>query len=655
MWVALPNVRRVHSMRTRTHSVPISFLVKPIRAHTQPGKRSLAHELAHVLQQSQARGSAATSTAPHVQRSPRTAPSPEPESPLPAPVEAPAAKRDSTSFIDPSPPRVETLRGPAGESTPSPMVRRQEPAQKSARIPDDRTAAAIELSGPEPSGADATQETSTLTGATGGAESESSLPRLADLLPAREQPRPVSALEPASIAPMGNLPANQYSLPATDDDVKLFAKHLRNGSRDARIHLSSQASKACAALDRDRTKADELVGGEKKRADGVVEKALEKRRSDLELTLDATLASINWQEGIRKKEAETHGADAKLEMAWTVSKQRGRMERAVEKWVGYIDTLRDFHIERIKQDTAKNIPLTTAYAELYERTFLRTGRESPGRIEVQRDAAFALANGLAEEFRKMEPEAIRLTRETTAEMAGKVYEFADKTYAEFDKNLPQLLNGIDDQVEAAKENIAQKARSARAKLEVAATKARGRLKDVETSWYERNTSVETQVKDRIKTVHDGTERGYRRSVSQAMEPILTIVNEAIDVVGSADELDIDASWQFVGEVTGFANDAAESAGELFVSASEGISKSFKRPGSSARRALAAEGKNYKSILKEEGAAQELALIEFETAVDASYVASITTLDETFAASRIETTNGLSPYVEEFLQFSRTPS
>ncbi|HEX5005757.1 MAG TPA: hypothetical protein VFV70_01515 [Hyphomonadaceae bacterium] len=504
------------------------------------------------------------------------------------------------------------------------------------QVTSDGPSAAIELPETETRGTDAIQQAPIPIGTTGGGESESTLPRLAD------------SLGQLGAAPGGDVPASEYSQPATDADVQSFAKQLRDGSKEARLHLSSQASKACAALDRDRTKADGLVEAEKTRADGVVHKALEKRRSDLELTLAATLASINWQEGIRKKEAEDHGVDARLEMAWTVSRQRGRMERAVERWVGYIDTLRDFHIDRIKTETAQNIPQTTAYAEMYERTFLQTGRESAGRVKVQRDAAFAFAKGLADEFRKIEPEAIRLTRETTAEMAGKVYEYANNSYNEFDKNLPQLLNAIDDQVASAKENIGQKARHARAKLATAATKARDRLKDIETSWYARNSSVETQVKGKIKTVRDDTERGYRRSVPRAMGPISTIVNEAIDVIDSGDALDVRASSLFVDEITGFASDAAVGAGELFASTSEGISESFKRPGPSARRSLTAEAKNYRSILQEEGAGQEFALIEFESAVDASYAASITTLDGTFAGARVETKKGLSPYVDEFL-------
>ena len=138
-----------------------------------------------------------------------------------------------------------------------------------------------------------------------------------------------------------------------------------------------------------------------------------------------------------------------------------------------------------------------------------------------------------------------------------------------------------------------------------------------------------------------------------MEPISSVVGEAVEILTTAETLDPDASWQFVDEVVEFTRGAAEETGALFLEARTSVTGALNRPAPAARRALTAVRKELTGILHIEGVAAEFALIQYGVHVDDNYGASIAALDETFVEAKGEATRTLAPAVKDVRNALRT--
>jgi hypothetical protein len=595
------------------------------------GRRLLAHELTHVLQQSAQRFTAGATSLP-IQRSPSGTPAavaPDVD-PAPAPDLGPVGERLATKSAPPGPPRNrDDVQG-------EPQRAHRKPVTALAKGGNLHVA-------PEPEVADA-DAAAEPTGAVVQPQLPSSpmaLPRLADLLPAEGPTAPVAG----TLDAMGPAPRDDFTA-ATANDLKLFVAALREAKVHARQRVAGHASQARAELSARSKQARGRVADQIKRADAAVVARIGTRRAELERTVTATATSIDWQRDVRQKEAETRGFDAKLTIAETVRKQRGKIERAIENWAGYADTLRDFHIKRVEEAVEEHAQRAVHQAELYDRRLISAVPQSAARAAVQREASSTLAAALAAEFRKTKPDLVQKITDVTAQIGGQVREYGTKVLAKFDETLPTLLNSIDEQVIAAKQEIANRATRAHTRLAMAAAELNARLDFLETDAQTRNAAVGTALDRQIAAAEAQSDRRYDHAVAQIMRPIGSVVQEAIEILTGAAQLDLDASWQFVGEVIAFTRDAAEDSQDLFKEVRAGLSSSLNRPAAVARRSLRAVDKELARVLREEGMAAELALATFETDVDDYYAESLTMLDETFAAANDQARTLLAPFAHD---------
>ena len=135
-----------------------------------------------------------------------------------------------------------------------------------------------------------------------------------------------------------------------------------------------------------------------------------------------------------------------------------------------------------------------------------------------------------------------------------------------------------------------------------------------------------------------------------MEPIAAIVDEAVGILTTVDEnLDPDASQQFVDEVAAFSMGAADETGTVFETARDTTVGTLGRAVSFSRRGLAAGNKDLHSTLRAEGAENERALTKYTAATKEHLGSSLTALDETLYTAVTESGNTLTALVTDARQ------
>jgi hypothetical protein len=166
-----------------------------------------------------------------------------------------------------------------------------------------------------------------------------------------------------------------------------------------------------------------------------------------------------------------------------------------------------------------------------------------------------------------------------------------------------------------------------------AFQVRERVKVLEDTALGRNAAFRTKIDGQIETGRASAAQELRRAVPDAMRPIATIVDETVGILTTrSEELDADASEQFVDEIVDFSLDAADATGVVFTAARDTGVGTLAGAVPFAKRGLAAGKQDLEATLHAEGAENETALINFSTEAEAYLRSSLTVLDETFNAA-----------------------
>ena len=602
---------------------------------TRDGMQLIAHELTHVVQQSgtDARGG---STPGVLQREPRS--------------EALLAPPDADFVLlqgsEGAPSEADTAQARASEAVPVPQPRSAGPLGSPQRT--DAPAPAVQSLGPQApptdldpgatvgEALDAATDTSAPANATQAAPAtdHSSIPRLRNLL---SQPQPqVVAIEPS--ASLGKI-AGESAAPdevSQDSEVDIGALlgRLAVGAGEARKTINAHSITARSDFNWRAKRSSKKVEEQTKTADEAVHAIANERRIQLERTILAHETEINWLEETSKETATTYSQNAKKAQTEGFASYRGQMADAFDRWVRRIEKLNKKQANRLTSETAKNAREARRLAELYDKQYISGyGGQSEERREVQRDAVNEVAEAYAREIEKTIPEVIPEIGKACGQITTELNKSRDEALVEFDKGLPAVLSGIDQQLVAAHLDIVNKARELRGMLAKAALEMHGRVRFLEEAALKRNSNLHTKIDGEIESGRACAEEQFRRATPEAIEPIAAIVDEAVGMLTSSDEdLDPDASRQFVDEVVNFSLDAADATGVVFGEAHDASVGTLARAVPFAKRGLAAGKQDLEATLRLEGAENESALITFGTEAERYLHSSVIALDATFNAA-----------------------
>jgi len=618
--------------------------------HSQDGRRLIAHELAHVIQQS--RHGSSTSSPRVLQRKPRTgavhgdagladprtisADAADPTVMLPSADDAAADQQNA--LANPPPPLSSAAHAiSAPRSEPPPL----DPATTSVQ----GLAAGDGDSGPvaahEP--ASGTRDESRGDGA---------MPSIASMLRPRGEAGVVSGDRDAMRleAGEGREPgAGQEAgaAPGLSTQVHLedLLAQLAGGAKSARRTIGRHAREARDAIDRRADDTSAKVKTQTDVADDKVRALMKERRSQVERTVRAHDQGIRWGETRCVEDAGEYAKNAGNAQKDGFAFYRDQLAKVFDSWSDRFTKLDEKKADWLKRCTEWNIRRMWRKYSAYEKRFIADVEQSEGRRAVQRDAAYEVVEEYAKQFNKASKEITPEIGTACGNVKKEIAKSREDALREYDKVLPQILEGIEKQRDAAVFDIRRNARESRDLLAKGAKKIYEQLDDNQTFALKRHEEQHARLDGQIARGRTSAARQFDGAVAEAMAPISGVIGEAVVMlVNAPEELDPVAADRFVGEVVGFATGAAEATGEVFATARDAGLEKFDQAPSFARRGFATGRALLKEKLREAGADVESKLIEFGEEADKFVRTPLKNLDLTYQDGVEQSAKHLTAFV-----------
>jgi len=595
--------------------------------HSQGGRRLIAHELAHVIQQSRQEGS----TSPHVlQRKaatsttridahlsePRATSADEAAVVEPITLDTGAASPDAPSDRDTNVTKLPTVEPLRTRAPPTLRAGEQARAKLAPMAPGPR--------GDATDGTREAPETAMPDAPQGGA---ASMPKLENLMSARRE-------SDTGVEVVGETGQDAGAAPGFVPEANLgdLLAQLASGARSARNTVRQHAHSARDAVADSATTTKQKVKDQTDRANDAMGALITARRKQLERTIEAHDQGIRWQEKLCRENAATYAENAKQALKDGFAHYRGQLAKQFDSWTDRFNSLNTKKADWLKRSTEWNIKRMYRKYTNYEKRFIADYQQSEARRAVQRDAAYEVVEEYVKEFNKANKELTPEIAKSCENVKAEIAKAREEALREYDKGLPQVLAGIDQQLAAALPDIRKNARESRETLAKGAVKLYAQLDEARSSALEHNNTQRNRLDSQIESGRTSAARQFERAVPEAMQPIASVIGEAVGVLTNTDEdLDPEAADIFVGEVLDFTAGAAEASGEVFAEArNTGIGK-LAQAAPFARRGFATGRELLKAKLDEAGLEQETRLINFGMEADNYIHAPVGNLDQTFQA------------------------
>ncbi len=619
---------------------------------THEGRRLIAHELTHVVQQS---GAGAESGLPSgvLQRKhrPDALPAQPDENLVPlqgsegvaseadavqarAPEATPVPPSDSVESLG-SPPLTDTsalAAQPTGPQVP--------PSELNPGVPISEALDATTDAGTH---ANATQAA---PASAAPASDDSSMPRLMDLL---SKPQPQAVEIDTGMSPIETASESVAHDEVSQDSIVERGALLRTltiGAGEARKTINANAVVARSGIDWGAKKSKKKLEKQTKTADEAVRALANKRRTQIDKTILAHDTGILWLEKQCKENANTYASNAKKALTDGFGDQRKNFADLFDSWVRSFEKLNKQQSDRLTQQTDKNDKAAWDIAKAYDRQYIQSyGGQSEGRKEVQHDAVYKVAEAYSTEIAKSRTEMLPEIAKACSQAKPELDKGRDATLVEFDKGLPIILGGIDEQQAAAFQDISNKTQESRVMLAKVAVQMYERVGVLEETALKRNAAFRTRIEGQIESGRASAAQEFRRAAHEAMVPIAGIMDEAVGILTNPDrELDADASRQFIDEVVGFSLDAADATSVVFSAARDASVETLAGAVLFAKRGFSAGKQDLAATLHTEGTENESALIRFGIGVEGYLKSSLTALDESLNASVVEADTKLSSMI-----------
>jgi hypothetical protein len=380
------------------------------------------------------------------------------------------------------------------------------------------------------------------------------------------------------------------------------------------------------------------------------------RRDQLDRTILAHKEQIDWLERGCTDNAGVYADHAKNAHRDGFGWYRGQLADLFDGWGRGTDRVIKKQSDRLTSETEKNARWSWAAAKAYDQQYIQSwGGQSEERKEVQHDAAYDVAEDYRTEIEKAKSDLLSELPKLSAQIKAELDKGRDQTLVEYDKGLPEVLRGVDEQLAAAQQEISGKADTSRRLLAKSATEMRARVDFLEATALQRNAAFRTTVDRQIESARKAADQQFRRAIPEAIEPIAEVVDEAVGILTNAnEELDPQASRQFIDEVVDFSLDAADATGVVFTAARDASVGTLADAVPFARRGLAAGKQDLETTLHMEGAENESALILFGMQVENHLNASLTDLDAVFNSGVMAAGDKLTSVLNETRDKLREP-
>jgi Domain of unknown function (DUF4157) len=561
---------------------------------TRSGRHLIAHELAHVVQQSSRDVTAGTGV---LQRKP---------------LRDPASNESSPSLLD------ETS---VPYAAPTPV----QPPMQGARAPQTNPLASPAAARNEPS--------ATIPEVTPPTEGETEMPRLVD--------RFTDPTKPADDSTQ-----REGYFDAEEVDLAELFRALAFGARESHKTVESYVWDSRADVDRSGKAAIKKAGDHAKDANDAMSAHASAQHKKVDLLIDTQKGELARQIEHCKERAGEYATSAKKAYTDGFEVTRGDLAEVFDVWVRRFDKLNEKQAERVKKELTRYRSSALSRAGYYDTVYIRSNTsQSKERAEVQRNAAYVVAEEFIDGVFKVEPEITKALAETTSGVIVQIKKQRDDALEKYKEGLPAVLKGVDDQLAEARIDIDKKGAQVGVKLTKKRAAMHERVNALEKAATKSNGEFATTVKNEVDKARVGADQRVLRAMPHAMKPIGDVVSDAVGLLaGREEELDPQASRKFVGEVVQFSVDAAESTAPIFAGARNKGVHSLAATVPDAKRRFAARVTAFQAQLHQRGEQDELEMTEFSVDTEKYLGTTLTELDGSFQAGMVRAAKELGKMI-----------
>jgi Domain of unknown function (DUF4157) len=594
----------------------IAFGAGKFAPQAQEGRQLIAHELAHVIQQTnRAHGTSGA----RLQRKPRSdADAPSPTIDVASVVTHESAVMPESTAID-MPPTPDTAQHPAASS----------PQGKSRSAAARRTRSATAPQSADPAASTEPRRRPPTVASTSGEGSPSPVKSLKKTANDVAFPPLRSLITNGSAQVESVRSTNPGS--AASPDLSPYFRVLTQGARGARQTVETHSRSSFSDVESAARGYGQRLADEIRAADKDVRRLVNKRRQEVDRTVRAHDTEIREAEKTQKDTADTYTRNVKAALTEGFDSYRKALADAFDDWSKTFDHLYESEADYLDKYTAYNERTAGRMAEGYVREYVDSYREQDEeRKEVQREAVSQLAGDFAAAIRQGQAQFLPDLKTACSQAGPELATSRDKALQQFDWMLPVVLRGVDTQHEDTIEELSSKAQDWRASLAEAAAKMHARLDTLESAGLERNAALGAKLHADIESGRRIAGREFTNAVSSALKPINQTLDDAVGILTSgSDAIDDTAAARFVGEVVDFSVDAAEATGPVFLAARDASAEKMSTVLPFARRGLGVARQGLESTLHSEGVEDETSLIKSSEKVQADLKVTVTALDATY--------------------------
>jgi len=561
-----------------------------------------------------------------------------------------AAPMPVRTVAPPRPPPVEGSRPKAAGPPASTGAPSKEIPSQGAAPPGSAGPAAAEEITPAPAPAEQAP-----------AADENAPLHLSDLLEERTQPAPTAEPTPAPMPettpdatetdfiPLNLGPAPAVSAgeaPAEDaadiaGQMEGFAAQLEKNLAQTQESLATQSETARNSVRQQAASARAGIRGQIARTTSEIRAGSDKLLADLDQSVRAAHAQVAACLVARQAETTTAGADGAKNVSGLFDGHRKTVDQTITDSIGAAEKLRtDKAAEAQKRNRAD---IRTAY--------IKGGAKMNSYPSTLRGAyiggaAFDVAEGSAIEMQKQEPDIVAGVAEVTAPLPEHFRAQGAQALDGFDIHLPEILQNVASGMAQTAADLSRKAADADRNFDEMAAQTRTEIGTLTSTVLEQVAAFGPQLEAQL----DHAMTQITRSISSAPADVLARVSqpvqEAIDLLRTAENPDTNAARQLTDVLTGFLDETAAGVAATMEQAGEAGGQRFQQISAAAGQAMRAQKTRCETFWKGARSNLTTTLPKTVEAVDAGFGGSVKVFSYAIAETEKNITDQLTPAVTQ---------
>jgi hypothetical protein len=363
--------------------------------------------------------------------------------------------------------------------------------------------------------------------------------------------------------------------------------------------------------------------------------------SDLSSMVAITHGLINASLALRKLGATVTGIASQISIRGIFSGHRSTVERTVNNNIDAAERLRARKAEEVQKRNRADFRTCYIKGGAKMRTYPGTNRGA-----YIGCAAFDVAEGVAKEIRKQEPDILSGVAECTAPLPQYFREQGAQALDGFDVNLPKILASVDTGVTQTQGDQDKRGREAHAQLDSVAAQTRVEISLLALEAIGQAAAFGPQVEARLDRELGQVLRAIAATPRDVMNRIAPPIEEAIALMRTGEKPDVDAAKELTGGLKGFLDESASSTVDTMEHAAETSRERFQGMRSGARQAMHAQAERMNKVWQGARTGFASLMATMLSNFDTGFAGSVTTLRETLTETEQSIRDQLAPVISQ---------